>query len=246
MRIAIVQMTMGWTAEENTRAVVDHLALAKPLAPDVVLFPECAASGYHRQVPEQVSRRGIAASLRRIRAQCRRLELAAVVGTPLHPTPDDDVIWNAAVAIDARGALQAVCPKAGLTGSERRYFRAGTGRPCFTVGAARASVILCREVREAKELKPLIGGVDIVFWPGGITWNREGLGDPDDDVTPDIARSCARTLGSWLVQCNWPHSLNRPEITGMGGSVVLSPTGGLFHRCPEDEPGISLVEIPLG
>lgn len=105
MRIAIAQMPMHWTLEENTRSVLAHLDQASALSADLALFPECSVTGYHRRVPGQVSRRAIAASLGRIQARCAALRLPALVGTPFFPSPADDRVWNAAVAIDADGQV---------------------------------------------------------------------------------------------------------------------------------------------
>lgn len=245
MKIAIAQMPMRWTTEENSRSVIDYLARAKALSADVVVFPECSTTGYHRRVPEQISRRGIADSLERIQAQCAALELPAVVGTPFFPCAAEDRIWNAAVAIGADGEIQAVCPKAGLTQSEDRFFQAGRTRPTFSLGAASCSAFLCREVRDVEQLFPQVGGTDLVFWPGVISWDNDPYAHPDDDVTIEIAQTSARILGSYLVQCNWPNSVNRPELTAMGGSLVISPTGELLQQCPLDEAGVSVVTVDV-
>jgi predicted amidohydrolase len=85
VRIAIVQLPMHPTPDENTRCVLDYMAQAKVLEADLVLFPECATTGYHRGVPGQINRRLVRASLERIQAQCAALELPAIAGTPFFP-----------------------------------------------------------------------------------------------------------------------------------------------------------------
>jgi len=244
VRIAIAQMPMSCTPEENTRAVLEQLAEARALAANLVVFPECATTGYHRQVPELISRSRLREALERIQAQCAALELAAVVGTPFFPSPEDDRIWNAAVAIDAAGEIQAVCPKVGLTQSESRFFHPGDARPVFMLGTIRCSVMLCREVRDAELLREQIPEARLLVWPGVIAWGSEA-GHPQNVVTKEIARACARTLNSHLIQSNWASSWNQPELRGMGGSLVISPRGEVLHECPRDEAGISLVEVDL-
>lgn len=235
-------MEMRATCAENTASVVDHLPRAKALDADVVVFPECAVSGFHRQVPEQVNRREVDEAIARIRGECAALGIAAVVGTPFYPSAGDGEIWNAAVVIDQRGDVLAVCPKVGLTKSERLFFAAGDTRPTFTLGSVGCGLMLCREARDGEELRTPMGGARMMFWPGAIAWDSQPT-DPDNVVTIDIASECARTLDSYVVQCNWSTSLNNPSITGMGGSLVIAPTGELLHRCPLDTPGISIVEI---
>lgn len=246
MRIAIAQMPMGWTLEENTRSVLEHLAEAKALGAEIAVFPECATTGFHRRVPEQTSRGGIQEAIRQIQAECAAWQLPAIVGTPYFPSARESAIWNAAVVIDSGGALSAVCPKIGLTQSECAYFEAGVARPSFTVGSVSCAILLCREVRDAERLRPHLAGARVVFWPGAIAWNSTRETHPENMVTREIASVCARTLGAYLVQCNWAQSLNDPQASGMGGSLVISPSGEIVHECPVDRPGITVVTLDLG
>jgi predicted amidohydrolase len=131
------------------------------------------------------------------------------------------------------------------TQGERRFFHAGSTRPIFSLGTASCSAILCREVRDTEQLLPQLGGTDLAFWPGVISWDNDPYAHPDDDVTIEIAQTCARILGSYLVQCNWPNSVNRPELTAISGSLVIPPTGKLVHQCPIDEAGISVVTVDV-
>jgi omega-amidase len=243
MKIAIAQMPMHWTPAENTRCILDYLADAKRRSAAVAVFPECATTGYHRRVPELGSRAVVDDGVRAIRTQCAALGIAAVVGSPYYPTDDDGIVWNAAVAIDAGGSIQAVCPKVGLTLGERRFFRAGEARPTFTVGDVGCGVLLCREIRDADRIRPHLDAVRVLFWPGVITWDGERPAHPDDVVSVDIARGCARSLGRYVVQCNWPNSLNDPEMRGMGGSLVISPAGEVLERCTLDRDEISCFEL---
>lgn len=244
MRVAIAQLPMAWTLAENTRSILEHLARAKALGAEVALFPECATTGFHRQVPGQVSVAGIRDAIGRIRDACRTLEMAAVVGTPFFPTDDESPRWNAAVAIGAEGEVRAVCPKVGPTPTERAYFDAGTERPTFTLGAVSCGVLLCREVQDAEEARAALGGVHVVFWPGVIAWDAPDS-HPENVVTREMAADCARTLGAYLVQCNWASSLNDPTMRGLGGSLVVSPDGEIVHACPADAPGITVVALDV-
>ncbi len=245
MKIAIAQMPMAWTVEENTRSILEHLAQAKTCGADVAVFPECATTGFHRRVPEQTSRDGIQQAIGRIRAECAVLGLPAIVGTPFFPTAQEVSIWNAALVIDSSGEVSAICPKIGLTQSESAFFHAGTARPTFILGSASCAVLLCREIRDAEYFRPFLTNVRVVFWPGVIAWNSPRATHPENVVTRGIASACARRLGVYLVQCNWAQSLNDPEVSGMGGSLVISPAGEIVHECSIDRPGLSIVTVDL-
>jgi omega-amidase len=241
LKIAIAQMRMAWTLERNTRSILEHLAQARTLGADLAVFPECATTGFHRRVPEQTSRAGIQQATRRIQAECAALKLPAIVGTPFFPSAEEVPIWNAALVIDSGGDIAAVCPKIGLTQSEATFFQAGTARPTFSLGSVDCAVLLCREVRDAEYIRPHLAGVRVVFWPGAIAWNSRRATHPENVVTREIASACARTLGAYLIQCNWAESLNDPEASGMGGSLVISPAGEIIHECGVGQAGVSIV-----
>jgi predicted amidohydrolase len=242
VKIAIAQMEMRPTRAGNMAGVIDHLHQAKALDAEVAVFPECATTGFHRHVPEQVNRRDIADAIARIQKECAALRIAAVVGTPYYPSASDSGIWNAAVVVDGSGEIVAVVPKVGLTKTERLFFAAGATRPAFSLGSVGCGVMLCREVRDGEEIRGQLGGARLMFWLGAIAWDSEPA-DPENVVTPEIASTCARTLESYVVQCNWASSVNDAAVAGMGGSLVIAPTGDVLHRCPLDTPGISIVEI---
>lgn len=229
---------MAWTAEENLRAVLDQLALARAAGAEAALFPECAVTGYHRRVPELVERGAGEAGIERVRAACAELGIAAVVGAPLATGED---VRNAVVAIAADGTIAGVTYKAGLTASEQRYFAPGTGRPLFDLCGARCAAVLCREIRDLDALSPLLREAEVVFWPGAIAW--DGDESHPDHVDEAMARRFARGVGAYLVQCNWPGSLNRPDAAQLGGSIVVSPDGDLLHRAPLDEAGVWTVNL---
>lgn len=242
MRVAVAQMPMAWTADENTATILDHLARAKSLSAEVVLFPECAITGYHRRVPEVAAPAVVEASLAQIRAGCAALGVAAVLGTPRF-SEDGATVVNSAVAIGADGEVLALCEKSGLTASERRYFAPGRVRQRFSIGDAPCCAIFCREIRDLQELRHELEGTRVLFWPGMIHFDLEG--EHPDHVDVEMAQAFARALGCWLVQCNWPGSLNRPDLAGAGASLVISPAGEVVHRLPRDRCALDLVSLTL-
>jgi predicted amidohydrolase len=235
MKLAIVQLSMAWTTEENTSAIIAGLDAVRSVVADIALFPELAVTGFHKGIRRQAERGKVEAALGEIRTACRATGQAAIVGTPYFPWGADVPIWNACVVIDRFGNLEAVCPKAGLTENEALFFERGTERPVFTVGGLRCSVILCRETEDVDEIAlQLSGRVEVVFWPGCM------LLDGGGEVQ---AARFAKTLSCWLVQANWADALNSPDLRGMGASGVYAPSGDVVARCPDDGPGIGLVTV---
>jgi omega-amidase len=241
LRVAIAQLPMAWTVDGNVAAIADHLALAREADGDLALFPEMAVTGFHRSVPEGLTPAVVHGALERIRAECARHAIPAVVGTPFF-APGAARPLNAVAVIGGDGRLLAVRSKIGLTRSERTFFAPGGDRSPFSLGTFPAGVMLCREVRDVDELRAGLSGIPLLLWPGAICWDRGG-GEPENRVTVDHARECAREMGAWVVQCNWAQTLNDPGARGMGGSLVVSPAGEVTQRCAFDAPGVTLAAI---
>ena len=115
----------------------------------------------------------------------------------------EEPIWNAAVVIDSSGDALPACPRIGSTHSERIFFHTGSVRPTFSVAYLACAVLLCREVRDLEPIRPHVMGVRVLFWPGAIVWNSPRATRPENAVTRGIASAFSRTLGAYLVQCNW-------------------------------------------
>ena len=61
----------------------------------------------------------------------------------------------------------------------------------------------------------------------------------------DNAHRLAARLNAYVVQANWPNSLNYPaESAEQGQSIVTAPTGQTLLRLPKAESGVGI--FPLG
>lgn len=237
--VAVVQMPMRWTASENQATIIASLDDATRQGAVIAVFPECATTGFHRRISEEATQSKIEASLLGIQDACARLGISAVVGTPFFNPNDDSSLWNAVVAIDANGTIAAICPKVGVTESERRFFTPGKRQSGFTVSGLRCSVILCREIDDYQIVKEDLAEVpQLMFWPSYI---RNEL--IDGEVIIEAAATFAAKLGCSLVQANWPNSLNDPTVQGMGGSIAVDSNGTIIHRSSIDTPDIAILTL---
>ncbi|GGY10739.1 GNAT family N-acetyltransferase [Paludibacterium paludis] len=239
-RLAIAQMPMAPTAHANLATITRYLALAAEHGAKICVFPELSVPGFHRGIREEAKSRAQAEALDRIRAHCRSLRIAALFGT-LVP-PESHAPFNVHVHIDASGNLAATVAKNGLTPSEQTFLTTGHTRAIGHLGHLRTTSVLCREVLDlallARQLPP--GSVDMIFWPSIISAIPDGA--DGIDYLPN-ARQLARTASAWLVQCNWPMSLNEPGARQLGGSVVIAPNGEVTHRLPVNGLGMGLVTL---
>jgi len=238
LRIAVVQMPMAADLQENLDSIRAALAEAAEAGADLVLFPECAVTGFHRYVKLLCDPPRLDAALAGIREAVDAAGIAAVVGSPeWHP----DGFWNATVLFQPQQIPQ-ISNKVGLTPSETRFFTPGDRADAWVVAGRRVGVVMCREILDGDALiDHYSDGIDVLVWPGCISFDAEGSGDDYLEAAQDLARD----MGAHLIQCNWPHSLNDPTTRGMGGSVWIGPDGTLQERAPMDRPSLTIWTVPV-
>jgi len=245
LRLAIAQMPMAWTTTENTAAVLQGLRLAAAGGANIVLFPELAITGFHREIRREAEPDRVAAAWAQVQAAATRHAIAAAVGTPAWVAGETRP-RNVLRLVDAQGRVLADVPKIGLTPSEATFFAPGIApRPLATLAGWRCSSVLCREVEDADLLAQQLpaGTADLLLWPSlvghdPVTMAANGW----PDYLP-LAQAVARRSAAHLVQCNWPMALNNPEARWTGESAVIDPSGRLLLRLPRDEAGLALFNL---
>lgn len=243
LRVAIGQLQMQWSGEANTRAIVDAIALAAGAGARLCVFPELAVTGFHREIRAQARPDRVAPWLAAIRAACAGHRLSAVVGTPTFG--DDGGVFNSAVFIDAAGNEVGVVEKIGITPAEATFFAPGKARPVFSLAQRRCSAVICREIDDfeavGRQLPP--DACDLLLWPGAMRPAVDGS-ETDPDAHIKRAQRLAQVSRAFIVQANWPNSLNYPDESAEAGqSAVISPTGALLLRLPTAQPGVGIFDL---
>lgn len=236
-RIAIAQMPMHWTCAENTASILRHLRAAADGGAAICVFPELAVTGFHHRIKDEARTGPVRAALRKIRDLCRERRLACSVGAPLFRR--GRAPFNSHVHIDESGTISAVVNKIGLAPGEAKFFAAGRKRPVSALQGRACTSVICREIEDLDRLRIPRASVDFIFWPGYIGKLPD---DPPDYESKylRLAEQLAATSAAWVIQCNWPHALNRPGGTNMGESAVINARGQLQFKLPIDQPGLAL------
>lgn len=234
-RIAIGQLGMHWEGDANTAAVCRAIASAAREGCSLALFSELALTGYHRRIAEMAVPARVAGWLAQVQAACATHGIAAGVGLPGFTA--EGRILNRYAFVDADGQPAWHVDKAGLTDAEATFFVPGAGRAVRALAGSRWSCVLCREVEDEIAFDPG-EGPDFIAWPGlmGPQPGEEHL-----DVPPHVQRAQRLAAGvqAWVVQVNWPQTLNYPELSAhTGRSVVIAPDGRIALHLPRAEPGI--------
>jgi omega-amidase len=240
LRLAIVQPTMHWTGDANTQETLRWLERAAAHGAQIVCFPELAVTGFHRQIAAQAKPAWVATWVQSIQSACQRLNIAAAIGAPSFVA--DGGIHNSHLLIDAQGQLVATVPKRGLTAPEATFFAHGGARPVGVLHGHRCSAVICREVEDLEEVCASLGEAppQILFWPG-LMGPEAGTEDEDPPRHVRQAQQVAIRTGAWLVQANWPMSLNYPELGAKTGrSVVISPAGDSLFTLPQAAVGMAV------
>jgi omega-amidase len=243
LRLAIVQPRMHWTTVQNTASALLALERAADGGAQLAVFPELALTGFHRDIVAQAAPSLVEPALRRVQQACARHRIAAVLGAPTRD--DEGRLFNSAVFVDATGTLLGVVEKNGLTPAEATVCAHGSTRPVVALLGWRTSAILCREVGDVEPvIAQLAGrGVEVIFWPGLMRPAVDGSTSGPDSHFEDAER-IARGLGAWIVQSNWPNSVNRPEEDiGTGRSVVIAPDGRRCLFLPAEQVGIGVFDL---
>ena len=234
MRILIVQPEMAATVAENLAMIVQCAVHAvESLGADIVLFPECALTGFHKDLADQCTPEILGDALGELQMAADDLDAMLLVGSPW-PLPDGRVLNTLAVLRPNEDLL--IAPKIGLSESEALFFTPGTERTTWSWHGVQFTSLICREILDPVDPDEF-GDVDIVVWPGYIGW------DSGDDPYEEAVSRVAQTLEAVVIQANWPESLNAPDTRGMGGSLVVGPDGQVVLAGPRDEPAFVEVEL---
>ncbi|QUJ69934.1 carbon-nitrogen hydrolase family protein (plasmid) [Photobacterium sp. GJ3] len=235
MKLGVIQMPMAWTTAENCQAICGYIHQYSTL--DALIFPELSLSGFHRDIRSQCASSLIKPALQEVADACRSAGVMAFIGAPIFEHSSG---YNSYLAISAQGEVLIQWDKVGLTPSEASFFSAGTDRSPLAYQDQYIGAFLCREAEDVSWFVQQSQGVNFhfVLWPAYI-------GSQDNDVNHRYfqgAVSIAQQLKTWVIQCNWPESLNDPSITGLGGSKVIAPDGRLILQMPVDEAAVAILD----
>ncbi len=223
--------------------IVRQLALAAQAGAELCAFPELALTGFHRQIKSLATTELVSLHFNIVANACAAHGIATAVGTPTFDAQGRN--FNSYVFIDAKGETLGTISKNGLTPPEATFFAPGDSRPIFNCAGARVSSFICREVEDVEEVcvQLPIGSVELLLWPGAI---RPAIDSNDSEAVgaEASAREIARRCQTFVVQANWPNSLNYPEESEFAGqSIVINPHGETVMRLPRAQVGVAVFEL---
>lgn len=162
LRVAAAQLRFRSSLRENLALIESFIARAARGQADVVLFPECATTGYAVDFA-RIDRAELDACLKAIGACARRHRIHVLVGSPVFQGRRK---LNALLVFNSAGRLVYQYAKCQLTPGDRRWFTPGNALALFTIAGVPATAIICHERRYPELVRlPVMAGARIIFHP---------------------------------------------------------------------------------
>lgn len=242
-KVAIVQMPNQTDMDRSFAHIQGALERARAHEAALVLFPECALSGFSAHMRERTL-----AQLEPYLTQLQTWTLQTGIDVVL-PTgvADGERVYNSGFVL-SQGSRQQLF-KLGLTPSEQRFFSAPAASPkVFETLGLRYAVLLCMEAQQPPWTYFKRGEVDLVLWPGYWGWTLEDTWSPlKSDGAPDLVFEHQRAWQVPLLQANFSrNALDDARSSGPQGlSVVVDADGELVGRGAHGEDGVWVVTLEL-
>jgi predicted amidohydrolase len=160
--VAAAQMKFRASITENVTWMTEVIHTSAGRGVELILFPECAVTGYHCDF-DAVSPSQVQAALQSISRAARTAGCHVLVGSP---TYSDRNRFNSLVVFDRRGRKVFCYSKIHLTGRDALFFSPGNALAFFRVAGVQCTAIICHERRYPELVRlPVMLGAQIVFHP---------------------------------------------------------------------------------
>lgn len=160
--VAAVQMKFRSTVAANVSWITDTIQASAKAGADVILFPECAVTGYHEGLAA-VSSAEVEAALGTIAGAARAARCHVLVGSP---TFAGRKRLNSLVVFDRQGREIFCYSKIHLTRGDALLFTPGNALALFRLDGVPCTAIICHERRYPELVRlPVMLGAQIVFHP---------------------------------------------------------------------------------
>lgn len=234
--------------EKNLEAISSSIRIHAANQVDLVLFPECAITGYNTGILK-VDHCKILESVKVVQDLAKAHKIFVALSTPW---PDGSgALHNSVLLVSSEGDIQEIFRKIGLQKGEEKLFTAGENHQrTFILNGYKVGIIMCVETsHEPWAYLKKSDAVDLIFWPGFYASAEEDLGK-DSSLSKSVSDQKVRDnhLNHWqvpllLVNCAsspeshfWPGKL-------FGGSVVYGEQHAQVFRAKYSKEDFFVVEF---
>ena len=222
--VAIAQIEQSKNLAENLAATQEAVVQAHKAHAKIILFPECALTGYgpafHSSTKTFASAGAIENALKEIRAIARKKKITIVIGSHL---PLGDGWTNSAALINPSGRMTGRYDKAHLYGRDIEYYRAGRARPVpASAQGAKVGLQICFDIRFPEPFRALaLAGAQIIVVPSYIHGAKNMWKGPV--ITAHVASRAAENSRFLLFANASGRTQNVP-------SLIVNPRGDIIAR----------------
>ncbi|HOX02544.1 MAG TPA: sulfatase-like hydrolase/transferase [Candidatus Paceibacterota bacterium] len=235
LRVAAVQMRSAHDLSANAQSIAQTIRSAPASGIRVLLFPECALSGYAAAAVTNLTELEIAHAEGEVARACRDAGVYAIVGMPYR---DGEQLLNSAAVITPSGRVLERYHKIQLAeswpaGGDRMFVFPIDGVPC--------SIIICHDERYPELVRlPVLAGAQVVFYLS----HESGL-RAEHKIAPYRAQIQARAVENtvFVVHANAPAN---PDASGSHGhSRIIAPDGNILQEASIFEETILAADLDI-
>ena len=238
-RIAVVQMeTSLLEIKDNTTKILEFISRAGAHDAQVVVFPECAITGYNMTLDEaeQMDTSIPCAQTELITKACARSGILAVVGTI--ERGQDGRLYNSAVLINSDGVLgiyrKTHLPMLGID----RFLVAGDAiSGPYPTEFGNLGMLICYDIRFPEPIRVLsLAGTQLVLIP--TAWPDKARLYPDF-----VVRTRSEENHVYIAAAN--HVGEERGVRYLGRSLITSPSGEIIAEGSATEEEILYADVEL-
>jgi len=240
IKVASVQFRSNHNLQENVNRICDYIKYCTNQGARVVLFPECATSGYFTDDILNYTEKDFLDAEKEMAAVCAANNIYAVVGSPYFV---DGVRYNMALVIDNQGKTIYRQAKIQLVGGDTGWAAPGNSLGLFKIDDDTCSLIICHDSRYPELVRlPVMKGSHRVFYLS----NESGIKE-EHKIAPYRAQVVARAVENnvYVVQSNAPQTLS-PLEGSHGQSRIVAPDGTLLQEASMMGEDIIIEVLDLG
>jgi predicted amidohydrolase len=235
LRVAAVQMRSTRNLSDNLSRITNSIHECARQGARVVVFPECALSGYFEDAVTNLSEAQITGAAERVAQACRQAGVYGVVGTAWR---EGEKLFDSALIIAPTGKVIERYDKLQLA---ERWPQPGDHLSLFKVDGVPCSVIICHDERYPELVRlPVLAGAQVIFYIS----HESGLRS-EHKLNPYRAQIQARAVENnvYVVHANAPAN---PDASGSHGqSRIIAPDGNILHEASIFEEEVLTTTLDL-
>ena len=162
LRVTAAQLQFHRSLPENIQVIRRSITEAARAGSDVVLFPECALTGYNVDF-HRLARSDVKSGLKAVADAARTHRCHVLLGAP---TFAGKHLFNSLLVFDRQGREKFRYHKIHLTPRDAEFFTPGNSIAFFRIEGVPCTAIICHERRFPELVRlPVMMGAQIVFHP---------------------------------------------------------------------------------